>query len=274
MKLKTLKLACALAACCAALSGHALAAVLPNTTANGVAYMTIDRGAWSTIAPSEAYTNISGVPTGVTGPTADATGQRWMFADRFEGKAWKGAAYPTDYLTGATAPLTQPANGFALEVNQYNSTAAAANGFHANYKLTDYNSTSKPNGFIGLGGSFRATSDFNEPGASVWWQYLAIQQDATDSTWKIVSTRGAGAGSVFELTNVTTETIDGNLHLSADYVFGNSDWYQFFQSSTAAVISPTTVLGHIEIVPSAVPEPASLGLIGVGGLALLSRRRK
>ncbi len=245
------------------------AAVTANTIATGTANMTYDRAAWATVVPFDAYTDISGTPTGASGPTADASGQRWMFPDRFEGTTWANAAYPSAYLTGgATTPLTQPSGGFALAVNTY-----GVNSFASGHKITTFNSSSAPNGFIGLGGSFRVTSDFNEPGASVWWQKLALQLDPLDSKWKIVSTFGAGAGSVFELTNVTTDTINGSLYLSADYVFGNSDWYQFFQSSTGATISQTAVLGHITLMPATVPEP-SRALLLVGGLLGVSVRRR
>jgi hypothetical protein len=246
------------------------AAVTANTIATGTAYMTYDRAAWAMVAPFDAYTDISGTPTGASGPTADATGQRWMFPDRFEGTSWVNAAYPAAYLTGgATTPLTQPSGGFALAVNTY-----GVNSFASGHKITTFNSSTAPNGFIGLGGSLRVTSDFNEPGASVWWQKLALQFDSTDSTWKIVSTFGAGAGTVFELTNVVTDTINGSLYLSADYKFGNSDWYQFLQSSSSATISQTAILGHIELIPTGVPEPSRALLLLTGVLAVALRRRR
>lgn len=129
------------------LTHEASAAVLANTIATGTGYLTIDRAAWATVAPFDAYTDISGTPTGASGPTADVTGQRWMFADRFEGTSWVAASYPSSYLTGPTAPLTQPSGGFALSVNTY-----VTNSFAANHKITTYNSTTNPNGYIGLGG--------------------------------------------------------------------------------------------------------------------------
>jgi hypothetical protein len=243
----------------------ASAGIDPNTTANGTAFMTIDRAAWATVAPSADYYDISFNPLGFGDTTADVAGHRWMFADRFEGTNWVGAAYPTDYLTGPTAPLTQPAGGFAMAVNTY-----GVNSFAANHKITEYNSTSNPNGWIGLGGSFRATSDFNGPGSSVWWEHLAIRQDPTDSVWKIFATSGPGQGSLFELRNVTTSTVAGNLSLSADYVFGNTDWLQFFQGFNG-VLDTEKVLGRIEIVP--VPAPGSVLVVALGGLVATRRRR-
>lgn len=254
---------------CVALSGlvasSAFASVLPNTTANGVVKMTYDRAAWATIAPDAFYTDIHGIPTGDFGPTADADGQRWMFPDRIEGTAWDGADYPTDYLTGITSPLVQPSGGFALPVNTY-----GTNSFAAQHKITDYNSTTNPNGFIGLGGSLRVTSDFNEPGASIWWDHLALSQDPADSVWKLYATSGPGQGSIFELVNVTTETINGNLHLSADYVFGGTDWLMFLQDVNGHM-DTAMVLGHIELVP--VPAPGAAALLGLGGLVAARRRR-
>lgn len=220
--------------------------LLANTTANGTAFMTYDRAAWATLAPNAEYTDISANPLGIFADTADATGFRWMFPDRFEGANWVNAAYPSDYLTGVTSPLVQPGAGLALAVNSY-----GVNSFAANHKITNYNSTTNPNGFIGLAGSLRVTSDFNEPGASVWWQKLAIQKDPIDNIWKLVSTSGAGQGSVFELRNVTTRTVNGNLYLSGDYVFGNTDWLQFLQDVNGH-IDTEKILGHIEIIPAGV----------------------
>ena len=251
----------------ASLSASASAGVLANTTANGTAYMTIDRAAWATVAPSAEYTDISGTPSGVIGASADENGKRWMFADRFEGAGWTGAHYPTDYLTGPTAPLTQPVGGFAMAVNSY-----GVNSFAANHKITDYNSTTNPNGWIGLAGSFRATSDFNEPGASVWWEHLAVRQDPMDSIWKILATSGPGQGSLFELRNVVTETVGGKLHLSADYVFGSTDWLNFFQDANGH-LDTELVLGHIEIVPETIPAPGVGALLAMGGVIAARRRR-
>ena len=225
------------------------AAVLPNTTAHGVVYLTYDRAAWATLAPSAVYFDIHGNPTGITNSCADVNGQRWMFPDRFEGTNWVEAAYPADYLTPLPDyPLTQPAGGFVLPVNSYGS-----NSFATNHTVTTYNSISDTNGYIGLGGSFRATSDFNEPGASVWWEHLALRQDPGDSIWKLDATSGPGKGSLFELRNVTTETINGNLHLSGDYVFGATDWSQFFQNANGH-LDTNMVLGHIELIPEGVEK--------------------
>ena len=224
--------------------------VLPDTQASGIAYLTYDRAAWARIAPSAAYTDIGGNPTGASGPTADEDGKRWMFPDRIEGKNWSGARYPADYLTPVPAfPLPQPSRGFALPVNSY-----GTNSFAARHKITSFNSSTNPTGYIGLAGSLRTTSDFNEPGASVWWEHLAIRQDPADSVWKIFATSGAGQGSVFELVNVAMETVNGSLHLSADYVFGNTDWLQFFQGANG-VLDTNAILGHIELVPT---EPTTL----------------
>jgi hypothetical protein len=222
------------------------AAVLPNTGANGVVYLTYDRAAWAMVTTNEDYYDIHGNYLGTNGPTADVAGQRWMFPDRIEGTNWVSAPYPSAYLTPLPDyPLVQPAGGFVLPVNSY-----GTNQFAANHKKTDYDSTTNANGYIGLGGSLRATSDFNEPGASVWWEHLALKQDSADGIWKLYATSGPGQGSVFFLTNVVTETLNGNLHLSADYIFGDSDWYEFFQSATIATLDQNKILGHVELIPA------------------------
>jgi hypothetical protein len=221
------------------------AAVQPNTTANGVVYLTIDRAAWATVAPSADYFDIHGNDLGTNSASADVNGKRWMFTDRFEGTNWVAASYPSSYLTPLPDyPLVQPNGGFVLPVNTYTS-----NSFAANHEITSYNSTSNTNGYIGLGGSFRATSDFNEPGSSVWWEHLALAQDPADGIWKLYATSGPGQGSLFELRNVTAETINGNLHLSGDYVFGNTDWLQFFQDYNGH-LDTNMILGHIELIPA------------------------
>jgi hypothetical protein len=227
----------------------ASASVLPNTTANGVVYLTYDRAAWATVAPSADYYTIGGVDTGTNGNSANANGQRWIYPDLFEGTNWVAAVYPTDYLTPLPDfPVSQPFGGFVLPVNTYTS-----NSFAANHEITSYNSTSNTNGYIGLGGSFRATSDFNEPGASVWWEHLALAQNPADGIWKLYATSGPGQGSIFELRNVIAETINGNLHLSGDYVFGNTDWSQFLNGYNG-IIDTNRILGHIELIPAGVTK--------------------
>jgi hypothetical protein len=271
MKLLSTSLRCGALLLLGSIAGAASALPLaPNTTANGVAYFSYDRAAWATTAPEAYYTDISGnIISAQPEPTADADGQRWMFPQRFEGTSWAGAAYPADYLIPLpeSFPLAQPSGGFALPVNTYGS-----NAFAAGHQITNYDSTTNPGGWIGLGGSFRVTSDFNEPGASVWWEHLALAQDQTDGIWRIFATSGPGAGSIFELTNVTTETIAGNLHLTADYKWGNSEWYQFFQDFNGH-LDPDAILGHIELAP--IPEPGTVALLALGlaGLCVRGRER-
>ena len=188
------------------------------------------------------------MPTGLSNVTADVAGQRWMFPDRIEGTNWVSAAYPADYLTPMPdAPLVQPLGGFVLPVNAY-----GTNRFAANHQISTYQSTTNASGYIGLGGTLRSTSDFNEPGASIWWEHLAIAQDPLDSVWKIYATSGPGQGSVFELTNVFATTVNGSLLLSADYVFGNTDWLLFFQDVNGH-LDTTKILGHIDLIPETAP---------------------
>ena len=225
--------------------GRASAAVLPNTTANGLAYLTYDRAAWATVAPSADYYDIHRNDLGTNSATADTNGKRWIFPDLSEGTNWVAASYPSSYLTPLPDyPLVQPNGGFVLPVNTY-----GGNSFAANHQITSYNSTSNTNGYIGLGGSFRSTSDFNEPGSSVWWEHLALAQDPADSIWKLYATSGPGEGSIFELRNVIAETINGNLHLSGDYVFGNTDWSQFLNGYNG-IIDTNRILGHIDLIPA------------------------
>lgn len=223
--------------------------VLPNTTAGGVAYLTYNRSAWATVAPTADFYDIHGNDLGISALASDVLGKRWLFPDRFEGTNWVAASYPASYLTPLPDyPLLQPMGGFLLPVNTYRT-----NSFATNHAITSYNSTENPHGYIGLGGSLRTTSDFNEPGASVWWEHLALGQDPADGIWKLYATSGPGKGSIFQLTNVTTETINGNLHLSADYVFGDTDWLQFLQDYNGHV-DINQVLGHIELIPDGITK--------------------
>jgi len=247
------------------------ASIDPNTTADGIAYFSYDRAAWATNAPSADYYDIHGVPTGASGPTSDIDGQRWIFPQLFADQTKGAVAYPADYLIPLpqNVPAAQPAGGVPMPVNTY-----LTNSFAAGHKITNYNSTSNPGGYIGLGGSIRAASDFNEPGASVWWEHLALQQDQTDLIWRLVATTGPGQGSVFELINVTTSTVGGKLSLSADYKWGNTDWLMFLQDVNGH-LDTEAVLGHIDLVPATVvPVPAGLWLFGSAlvGLANLKRR--
>ena len=81
--------------------------------------------------------------------------------------------------------------------------------------------------------------------------------------------KGGGAGGG-KAQLVPQERI--NLHLTGDYKFGNTDWYQFFQGSTSAVINPNMSLGHIELSPA--PEPSRALLACAGLMTLLLRRKR
>ena len=52
---------------------------------------------------------------------------------------------------------------------------------------------------------------------------------------------------------MTAETLDGNLHLSGDYVFGNTKWLQFLQDNNGH-LDTNLVLGHIELIPAGVAK--------------------
>jgi len=54
----------------------------------------------------------------------------------------------------------------------------------------------------------------------------------------------------------------------------NLSYFTSASDSNSFVTAPTNATSSITIPAAAVPEPASLGVLALGGLALLSRRRK
>jgi len=115
------------------------------------------------------------------------------------------------------------------------------------------------------------------------WQHLALA--IRDFARSGVRGRAAGfAGSLFVLLlgvnglNVVNSYVGRDfmtaieaLHLSADYKWGNTDWYQFLQDANGH-LDPGAILGHIEVVP--VPEPGSIALVGIGLFGLRHRTRR
>jgi hypothetical protein len=233
-------------------------------TANGTATLVYNKAAWATVAPAAlnpapakiGYFDIHATPTGAVGDAADLASHRWMMLLSTANQSVTTIPYPAGYL-GAPTPITAGATySYSMPVNCYGASCA---GWGSNYKVTDYDSVTNPGGWIGLGGSLKVGSDFNEPGASVWWEKLALHN--VGGIWKIEATDSIGAGSVFELVNPVVTTLTcrypllpprpipyrtvQRIGISASYKLGNTDWASFFNGSATPGFNPNT--GFVDI---------------------------
>ena len=112
----------------------------------------------------------------------------------------------------------------------------------------------------------------------VWAQSGADFQHAEeasfDTTAEMVTYQLAVLGTEYTLYADGAELLTGSLRdysAHENLVYSQSDFLFFGDNTTSAAGS--VELGPISVLDAAVPEPATMGLLSLGGLALLLRRR-
>ncbi|MFP4140309.1 MAG: PEP-CTERM sorting domain-containing protein, partial [Phycisphaerae bacterium] len=112
----------------------------------------------------------------------------------------------------------------------------------------------------------------------VWAQSGADFQHAEgasfDTTARMVTYQLAVEASGYTLYADGAELLTGSLRdysAHANLVYSQSDFLFFGDNTTSAAGS--VELGPISVLDAAVPEPATMGLLSLGGLVLLLRRR-
>ena len=148
-----------------------------------------------------------------------------------------------------------------------------------------YDSTSAAADIIGLDGS-SLTDDLGIDGSEVLWATVSnVVTTNTDIQYLgYSSVTVAGSGAWTDSTN-SRLTAQGGIDLSSGAVAGSYDYILIDQSaitpsnaSTFSVRSEDTALSqgvsYYGIQFGVVPEPSSAALLGLGGLALISRRKR
>ena len=107
--------------------------------------------------------------------------------------------------------------------------------------------------YAGTGGAYAASSDTADPNASLSDDFLA----------EVIGGNSGAAAGTFE-----TKTIQ--LTLPATYTGSHTELYLSFKNRAG----DTAQLHFDDVSVVAIPEPTSAALLGLGGLALMLRRRK
>ncbi len=112
----------------------------------------------------------------------------------------------------------------------------------------------------------------------VWAQsgddFLHAEGASSDTTADMVTYQLAVEGGEYTLYADGAELLTGNLRDYSGHsnpVYSQGDFLFFGDNTTSAAAG--VQLGTISVLDAAVPEPATMGLLSLGGLALLLRRR-
>jgi hypothetical protein len=162
-----------------------------------------------------------------------------------------GAA--ADYRAYSSVAPTSYASGNAV----YQSPGGTINESGA-YYTSFFASQTAPAAQVGL---FPGQTGATQPGeTSFLWRRVVIDVDGGFATWSI-------DGLLLGKVNLSTVVLGGG-----NIFFGHDDTNAGASTEPNRTLLNVTLIDNISIV--AVPEPSSLALVGLGGLALLARRRK
>lgn len=157
-----------------------------------------------------------------------------------------------DYRIYSSAATTSYASGNAV----YQATAGAINNSAAYY--AGYTAQSAPAAQLALFPGQTGVTDLGE--TSFAWRRVVIEVADGFAAWSI---DGLALGKV----NLSTVTLGGG-----NIFFGHDDTNATSSTDANDTLINVTLIDNIDVV--AVPEPSSLALVSLSGLALLARRRK
>lgn len=159
----------------------------------------------------------------------------------------------SDFRAYSSAASTSYASGNAV----YQAPAGAINN-SATYYTSFFSAQSAPAAQLGLFSGQTGSTDAGE--ASFAWRRVVIEVSGGFASWSI-------DGLALAKVDLSTVTLGGG-----NIYFGHDDTNGSSSADPNDTLLNVTLIDNIEVV--VVPEPSSLALIGLGGLALLARRRK
>lgn len=158
----------------------------------------------------------------------------------------------SDYRAYSSAATTSYASGNAV----YQAPGGAINNSAAYYSV--FTPQSAPGAQLGL---FAGQTGATDPGeTSFLWRRVVIDVADGFASWSI-------DGLLLAKVDLSTVILGGN-----NIFFGHDDTNTGVSTDPNRTLLNVTLIDNISVV--AVPEPTSLALLGLGGLALLARRRK
>ena len=156
----------------------------------------------------------------------------------------------SDYRVYSSAAPTSYASGNAV----YQAPAGAVNNSAAYYAF--FGAQSAPAAQLSL---FPGQTGATDPGeTSFLWRRVAIDVAGGFATWTI-------DGLLLAKVDLSTVSLGGG-----NIFFGHDDTNAGISTDPNRTLLNVTLIDNIQV--SAIPEPASMALFGLGGLALLARR--